>query len=325
MRNPFFDSLKGVLIILVVFGHFLAYGLSSRLCLATYNFVYMFHMPLFIVISGYFSNPSSKRYWRRTLGLLETYFVFQLLFLLLNQVPFSIHSLLVPQFGLWYLLSLFYWRIILALSPPLKKYGVYNPKVLLFFAFLIGLIGGVLPVSRFMSIQRTFYFFPFFMAGFCARNSRILTALNKNVFGWVSIGVIALVFCSPCILNSRLYLRFLGCDPYDVLWEGMKTRLVNYIISFTLSASIVCAFRILLPTKKHVSFLIQAGTGSLVIYLFHLFLLPVVPILPHYLLLYLLSALFVVGALSFISKYPFVRFFLNPISSYLSSRSSKGE
>lgn len=323
MRNLFFDSLKGVLIILVVFGHFLAYGLSSRLCLATYNFVYMFHMPLFIVISGYFSNPSSNRYWRRTLGLLETYFVFQLLFMLLNQAPFSIRSLLVPQFGLWYLLSLFYWRIILALFP--LPIGGLNPKVLLCFAFLFGFIGGVLPVSKFMSIQRTFYFFPFFMAGFCVRNSKILTAINKSVFGWVSIGVIAMFICSPDILNSRLYLRFLGCDPYDVLWEGMRTRLVNYIISFTLSASIVCAFRMMLPTKKHVSFLIQAGKSSLVIYLFHLFLIPVVPILPHYLLLYLLFALIVVRALSFISKYPFVRFILNPISSYPSSRFSKGE
>ena len=176
-----------------------------------------------------------------------------------------------------------------------------------------------------MSIQRTFYFFPFFMAGFCVRNSKILPALNKSVFGWVSIGVIVIVVSSLCILNSRLYLRFLGCDPYDVLWEGMRTRLVNYIISFTLSASIVCTLRMILPTKKHVSFLIQAGTGSLVIYLFHLFLIPVVPILPHCFLLYLLSSLIVVGALSFISKYPFVRFFLNPISSYLSSIYSKGE
>lgn len=60
-RNPLFDNIKIVLIILVVFGHALeeislgnGYGII-RAC------IYSFHMPVFILISGYFSRGGDKR------------------------------------------------------------------------------------------------------------------------------------------------------------------------------------------------------------------------------------------------------------------------
>ena len=49
-RSLYWDTLKGLLIILVVLGH-CGTALSNGLISA----IYAFHMPLFILVSGYFS------------------------------------------------------------------------------------------------------------------------------------------------------------------------------------------------------------------------------------------------------------------------------
>lgn len=60
-RDPFWDAAKGVAIVLVAFGHAIQYG-SGRDFLwgslyfnqRVFQFIYSFHMPLFMLISGYF-------------------------------------------------------------------------------------------------------------------------------------------------------------------------------------------------------------------------------------------------------------------------------
>ncbi|WP_175215983.1 acyltransferase family protein [Proteus mirabilis] len=55
-RNKKIDSIKGVLIFLVVFGHFLEsmIGWKGSNSSALLHVIYSFHMPFFILISGYF-------------------------------------------------------------------------------------------------------------------------------------------------------------------------------------------------------------------------------------------------------------------------------
>ncbi|WP_024726592.1 acyltransferase family protein [Anaerostipes hominis (ex Lee et al. 2021)] len=56
-RNPYFDNLKFGLILLVVIGH-LSDLLKDSSCIMSVirSVIYFFHMPLFIFVSGYFSN-----------------------------------------------------------------------------------------------------------------------------------------------------------------------------------------------------------------------------------------------------------------------------
>ena len=54
-RIYFFDNVKAILIILVVVGHFIDIASdSSRVYRSIFVFIYSFHMPLFIFISGMF-------------------------------------------------------------------------------------------------------------------------------------------------------------------------------------------------------------------------------------------------------------------------------
>lgn len=60
-RDIFYDIVKGIAIVLVVFGHCIQYGSgehyeNARLFMDEwlYKLIYSFHMPLFALISGYF-------------------------------------------------------------------------------------------------------------------------------------------------------------------------------------------------------------------------------------------------------------------------------
>lgn len=67
-RNNYFDFIKGIAIILVVFGHCIQYG-SGILFIANedyyddviFKLIYSFHMPLFALISGYFFYKSVRK------------------------------------------------------------------------------------------------------------------------------------------------------------------------------------------------------------------------------------------------------------------------
>ena len=55
-RNYLLDNLKVVLIFFVVFGHVIEYYIKDNSVLRTiYIFIYIFHMPLFVFVSGYLS------------------------------------------------------------------------------------------------------------------------------------------------------------------------------------------------------------------------------------------------------------------------------
>ena len=121
-RDLYWDSLKFILIFLVVYGHIAPHYLGGGpFNMAIYNLVYLFHMPLFIFVSGRFSHIHDRhRYKRGILLLLESYLVFQTI---RSSVPL-LHGeslwrcLIIPRWTLWYLVALIYWRLMLLFIPP---------------------------------------------------------------------------------------------------------------------------------------------------------------------------------------------------------------
>ena len=54
-RSFYWDNIKGFLILLVVFAHILyQFQSMSGGIKATVDYIYMFHMPAFVFVSGYF-------------------------------------------------------------------------------------------------------------------------------------------------------------------------------------------------------------------------------------------------------------------------------
>lgn len=96
IRNYKLDALKMCLIISVIFGHipllagFIDLHLPSNYDLLTMHAmkgIYAFHMPLFVLISGYFTRRQPLRaQFKKSLRLLRLFIVFQVIDILIRHV-----------------------------------------------------------------------------------------------------------------------------------------------------------------------------------------------------------------------------------------------
>lgn len=63
-RIHYIDAIKALTIYLVIVGHFIAIIPSGQWGRITRDVIYSFHMPLFMILSGYFSKSSFSRTWK---------------------------------------------------------------------------------------------------------------------------------------------------------------------------------------------------------------------------------------------------------------------
>ena len=78
-RDPFFDNAKFILIFFVVLGHLIEpYALDIPFYKTVFVFIYFFHMPAFVLVSGYFSKNFKN--WKYALNLVVVYIIFQTLY-----------------------------------------------------------------------------------------------------------------------------------------------------------------------------------------------------------------------------------------------------
>ncbi|WP_079525019.1 MULTISPECIES: acyltransferase family protein [Halobacillus] len=121
-RDAYFDNAKFLLIFLVVFGHVISpLKHDNQLLFALYTAIYLFHMPGFALMSGYFA----KKYQRKgyilsiTKKLLLPYLLFQVIYSVYYYMTGKETTLTInlfqPHWTLWFLLSLFCWHLLLFL------------------------------------------------------------------------------------------------------------------------------------------------------------------------------------------------------------------
>lgn len=263
-RNYFLDNYKSFLILLVVIGHFIEPCYTNNLFLTILKWViFSFHMPAFIFISGYFSKKDMGLE-KLIQKLVIPYFIFELLYYFLY--VFVIHKetglyFNRPKFSLWYLMSLFFWRIA---TPYLKRIPGN-----LFIAITGGLLIGFIQLGNFFSIPRTLFFYPFFLAGYYFQENWFdtvrrhwkaftigLAAAPGLLGGWV-------LFTGQELTPFIFYGRYSYADMGLTNGVGLLVRLVCYGISF-LAIFAVCA---IIPRKKH--FYSILGVRTMSIYLFH--------------------------------------------------------
>lgn len=209
-------------------------------------------MPAFTFCSGYFAsvNTSRKKLWT---NIAYPYIIFQSLYYLfrvfvlketINSVTF-----LTPSWILWYLLSLFFWNLLLPLFDTSK---CKCALLITLTCFLFGLAIGFNPsAGYFLSISRTAVYFPFFLMGYFVkkRTSFYQTLFSKcriittavAVAIVISVGLFSLL-SYPKITASWLY----GSYPYNALKYGAPQRLLFYILAIAM----ILALLMLFPNKK---------------------------------------------------------------------------
>ncbi|WP_428908834.1 acyltransferase family protein [Niallia sp. Krafla_26] len=267
-RDYFFDNAKFILIFLVVFGHFLRTFIhDNELIYSLYKVIYTFHMPAFILISGYFAKGFKKKgYIKKTAKkLIIPYLLFQTIYsffyYFLYQKPELTIDPLDPHWSLWFLISLFFWNVMLYMFARFKSVHALT------LSFLIALVIGFFDfVSGYLSLSRTFVFFPLFLLGYFLKKEHFYRLLS-NKLKMISILIFLTVFGLFYFFPNLNYEWLLGSKSYDEMgvepFFAMLIRLGVYPLSLIMMAS----FFALVPKEQ--TFFSNLGRNSLYVYLLH--------------------------------------------------------
>lgn len=280
-RDGRIDSLKGFLIILVVWGHTISdYG-NGSLNEATYIFIYLFHMPLFVFISGLFTRNRSSMsdFWKRDIIKLAIPFViFQAVSIILALVIYKMKMwnsmLITPYWVLWYLLSLMWWRMIV---HYLSSFLLHRPVLCLIVSILLSLVSGIIPYGKILALQKTLAFLPFFLYGYYVGHGKMRFPKVTFIIRSFSVLLIGgmMVFIADNFHAIRSLLWDMLADSYGL--NLIPVKIVMFFISSVLSIS----FFFLISENRLLALI---GRDSLFYYLYHAVVIRflLVPFLNYY-------------------------------------------
>lgn len=117
MRNSYLDNAKVILIFLVVYGHFL---IVNNIAEDLFWTIYLFHMPAFILIAGYFDKKRKTKELLKNVALtcLMPYAIFQVIHNIIRVVFMNQemrYNIFEPNYTLWFLLALAGFKIVFQL------------------------------------------------------------------------------------------------------------------------------------------------------------------------------------------------------------------
>jgi len=264
-RDNSIDSLKGFLIILVIVGHVIT-SLDNVNVInhAVMGLIYIFHMPLFILISGYVTKrpdqQSASAMWKGILNILIPLLIFQVLTALrlyLYHNEDFISSLVTFPYGiLWYLMCLIYWRIALYYTP---KAILDRPIVHLSLALALSLTVGLTGIGSSWAIHRALNFYFFFLLGFYYRQG----ALDGQWWNCNILHLAVAVIILPLLLwlYPRCGRMMNGAENYALADLPQKALILSCSIAMSL---------LVFNLRRDIGCLRHIGKESLFYYLYHI-------------------------------------------------------
>lgn len=237
-RNLAFESLKGILIYLVVVGHILTgdytHILNQHFEINLRGIIYLFHMPLFFAVSGWFFNPDSSKtkilLWCKNLGII--FLVSALLHQILIIRKFDLSSLIklvyAPFNHLWYIPALILMGIFCGTSF-FKRFR--NSRMFLVCLLLISITVKIVATACLDSTSlgllklplRTIEFLPFFVFANRIRSSGCLN--NGISFLLICAGIIG-IFLQPYFDNNIISIVL-----YPTIMASFNFGLISFICS----------------------------------------------------------------------------------------------
>lgn len=273
-RNDAVDSIKAFAIICVVLGHCIQYGSGSVFFCKSLFFenhlfktIYSFHMPLFMLISGFFfGHTTTKNTWsiivhNKAKSLLIPVFIWSLLPLLkwLFKAVFSAASL--PSFyeilrvylslsinSLWFLWAIFWCSAIVII---VKRFFNDNYSIH-FFLFCLSFFAP----DRFWIFSNIYlykFMYPYFVIGYYVYTRRdnlksSLLFLSTNKICLLFLLVVFIVLLSFYNTDSYIYttrLNILNNGVIDI--KQLSIDVYRFIIGFFGSLFIILLFLLTYP------------------------------------------------------------------------------
>lgn len=217
-RSQYLDIIKGIAIFLVLWGHsiqILSYGKLDYYNNYLFKFIYSFHMPLFMLVSGYLfyfccNRKTLKELLKnRVIGLIIPIFSWGTIFYLFQNIinycskrnsSLSISGYLRSLNGTWFLWSLLIISCIVAVLNRIKK------KIIRNIMLTVGIIFVLIAPNPTMNL----YMYPYFVIGFLFNEykSGVLDKLKKIGHLILLIYPIILIF-----YKNRDYIYTTGINP----------------------------------------------------------------------------------------------------------------
>ncbi|MCQ6245301.1 acyltransferase family protein [Streptomyces malaysiensis] len=270
-RDAFFDNAKYLAIVLVAMGHaWEPLRGGSRAASALYMTVYTFHMPAFILISGYFSRNFDlrpDRLKRLITGIAVPYVLFEVAYTFFKRWadddPSYPISLLDPWYLTWFLIALFVWR----LTTPLWRIVRWPVALALGVAALAACSPNI---GDDLDLQRVLQFLPFFVVGLHMRPEHF-RMIRRRAVRRLSVPVVAaaLVFAYWAVprMNPEWFYRRDSAQELGAPWW------VGTVMTFALfGCSMVLTVCFLAWVPRRRMWFTVLGAGTLYGYLLHGFL-----------------------------------------------------
>jgi fucose 4-O-acetylase-like acetyltransferase len=254
-----------LLVTLVVVGHTWVLLPDTQAKNWSYDFLYLWHMPAFLIVTGYLSRSftwSRRHLSRLATTVLVPYLVFEAVMSTYRirvggedgiERPF-----LEPHWPMWFLAVLFFWRLA---TPLLKRLPAPVPV-----AAVISLLGGLL-AGDVLDLGRATGMLPFFVLGLVARPEHV-EALRSPRARRLGAGLLVLGFLGAYLIDGRLQTEWLywrsGYETLGLtLWEGAAVRAGLLVVATALALAALS----LVPTRG--GWFTSLGAATMVVYLFH--------------------------------------------------------
>lgn len=263
-RDPWFDNAKMALVTLVVLGHSWVLLPDTAWVEHAYDFLYAWHVPAFVLVTGYLSRSfsySRARLWNLLRTVAVPYVLFEAgiaLFRIHVGGEQLEHLWRDPHWPMWFLSALFFWRL---LTPVFRDLGGG-----LALAVAISLVAGLYAGDT-LDIARVLGLLPFFVLGLKATPER-LELLRTRWVRVVSVLVLVAIFwltarTDQWAATEWLYYRA-RYEDLDVSDSRAFLTRASLLVLGTLGA---LAFLALVPRVQ--GWFARMGGATLVVYLCH--------------------------------------------------------
>lgn len=256
VRSAYWDNIKGFLIFLVVFAHCLYQLRDIPVIGLITDAIYMFHMPAFVFVSGYFGKSENSRSFKSVAGLIFMYFIFNSAM----GLAYGFDSLLEPVYSCWYLLALAVWRVT---APEIAKF-----REIQFVLFAVSLFAGFYDsIDNTLAIARIISFYPFYMAGYLLTEEKSRSLTDGKAAKRILTGIGALIGAAAIGFAAYSFFDYsasaLLMESYELPMDAFG-RIGLFVTAFLA----IYALRAISPDKK-LPFVTMIGRNSLGIFLLH--------------------------------------------------------